>query len=212
MKVGTDAVLLGAMAHHPNPKRILDIGTGTGIIGLMLAQRYPEAQIDLLEKDIPAFKEAKLNALNSPFDDRVHVIQGDFESIELINKYDLIVSNPPYHLEDFVSSNEKKRISRSSDALHPEIFFSKSIEHLNENGSLWFISPLPYFEICKTYVANLQHQINIIPKRNKPVNRIVSCWSEKQGKTKQEDFILRQENNIYSEAYQKLTKEFHPHY
>src|SRR5690606_20061913 len=98
MKINTDGVLLGAMAHiDPTPRRILDIGTGTGVIALMLAQRFPTSTIDAVEIDEDAAQCALGNFQNSAFSSRLHLISGSFEEIKHADYYDWIVSNPPFY-------------------------------------------------------------------------------------------------------------------
>jgi tRNA1Val (adenine37-N6)-methyltransferase len=111
MKINTDGVLLGALAQAENPKHILDIGTGTGVIALMLAQRFTTAKIDAVEIDIIAAETAGTNFKNSPFSDRVTVFPKNFESFFDDNrerKYDLIISNPPFHINSLESPKAKK--------------------------------------------------------------------------------------------------------
>ena len=96
MKVGTDGVLLGAWAETENSQKILDIGTGTGLIAIMLAQRYSLSQITAIEIDEAAAAQAKMNIARSPWTKRIQVICNDFSLFRTESKYNLIVSNPPY--------------------------------------------------------------------------------------------------------------------
>ncbi len=213
MKVGTDAVLLGALANHPAPKHILDIGSGTGIIGLMLAQRFPEAKVDLLEKDPVSYEEAKLNSDNSPFAERMRTIQSSFETHPFDSTYDLIVSNPPYHLEDFLSENGRRSNTRSTNSLEPAILMEKSMGLLKDDGQFWLICPPAYFKLCiELGFGHLIHQTDILPKANRELKRVVSCWGKEKFVPKKKTFILRKEDNDYSNEYKTLTTEFHPHY
>ncbi|MCF0179395.1 MAG: methyltransferase [Bacteroidales bacterium] len=125
MKVGTDGVLLGAWANLPNlpfsdslRPQILDIGTGTGVIALMLAQRFSEALIDAIEIDHEAAKEAKLNAKNSPWKDRINVFETSLEDyIPETKSYDLIVTNPPFYNATLKPEDEARAAARHYDSL-----------------------------------------------------------------------------------------------
>ena len=115
MKVGTDGVLLGAWARLPENKaissrpRVLDVGTGTGLIALMLAQRFPNAMIDGIDIDASSIEQAKENIENSIFRTRINIKESDFSILSYYsNKFDLIVSNPPFYTEDTLGGNKAR--------------------------------------------------------------------------------------------------------
>ena len=144
MKIGTDGVLLGAWAPvEQNPFSILDIGTGTGIIALMLAQRSTAQQIDALEIDEQAYEQATDNLENSPWNDRLfcfHVGLDEFME-EPEDEYDLIVSNPPFYAEDYKTNNNQRDLARFQDALPFEDLIEAADLLLSENGILAVIIP-----------------------------------------------------------------------
>ncbi len=119
MKVTTDACILGAFAHHQNPIKILDIGTGTGLLSLMLAQRYPEAEVHAIEVDLKAFQQAKENFSNSPFSDRLHIHHGTIQdfAINASHTFDLIAVNPPFFPDHLKSTDEARRKAFHNDLL-----------------------------------------------------------------------------------------------
>ncbi len=144
MKVGTDGVLLGAwtpIEHRTNT--ILDIGTGTGLIALMLAQRSSAAQIDALEIDENAYEQAVDNFENSPWGDRLFCFHAGLDEFieEPENEYDLIVSNPPFYAEDFKTENEQRDLARFQDALPFEDLVEAADLLLSENGIFAVIIP-----------------------------------------------------------------------
>src|SRR5688572_26978908 len=98
MKIGTDAVLLTTVPHYSNAPRILDIGTGTGVMSLMLAQQFPHSLIDAVEIDFDAYEQALENFEASPWKEHLRVYHTSIEEYESIQRYDLIVSNPPYFI------------------------------------------------------------------------------------------------------------------
>ena len=144
MKIGTDGVLLGAWAPvEQNPFSILDIGTGTGIIALMLAQRSTAQQIDALEIDEQAYEQATDNFENSPWNDRLFCFHAGLDEFmeEPEDEYDLIVSNPPFYGEDYKTNNDQRDLARFQDALPFEDLIEAADLLLSENGILAVIIP-----------------------------------------------------------------------
>ena len=144
MKVGTDGVLLGAWCPiDNNPNTILDIGTGTGIIAMMLAQRTDAEQVDALEIDENAFEQATDNFENSPFADRLYCYHAGLDEFieEPEGEYDLIVSNPPFFSEDFKSTDEARNLARFVDAMPFEQLIEAADLLLSENGVFAVIIP-----------------------------------------------------------------------
>lgn len=144
MKVGTDGVLLGALCPVGECQDILDVGAGTGLIALMLAQRVPYALIDAVEIEHAAYNEALLNVSESPWPKRINVIEGDFIRLAReggLRHYDLIVSNPPFYKADVLSPDAARALARHSGALGPGTLMCSSRGLLNPGGRLVFISP-----------------------------------------------------------------------
>ncbi|MEJ7692161.1 methyltransferase [Daejeonella sp.] len=155
MKVNTDAALLGSIAHNDDIERILEIGTGTGVIALMLAQRYASALIDAVEIDDMAAETAELNFRNSPFAPKISLVRSSFEEhfSNTAAKYDLIVSNPPYFINSLRSDDPSRRLARHAN----EDFFKNLVSgvaaHLSSKGLLYLILPLDTAELVKTLLA-----------------------------------------------------------
>jgi len=150
MKVGTDGVLLGAWAPlEHQPFSILDIGTGTGLIALMLAQRTDAEQIDALEIDEAAYEQAVENFENSPWSDRLFCFHAGLDEFieEPEDEYDLIVSNPPFYSEDYKTDNEQRDVARFQDAMPFEDLVEAADLLLSEKGILAVI--LPFKEEAK---------------------------------------------------------------
>ena len=153
MKIGTDGVLLGAWTPiENNPFSILDIGTGTGIIALMLAQRSSANQIDALEIDEDAFEQATDNFENSPWSDRLFCFHAGLDEFveEPEDEYDLIVSNPPFYSEDYKSNNDQRDLARFQDAMPFEELIEAAALLLSENGIFSVIIP---FKEESTFLA-----------------------------------------------------------
>ena len=155
MKIGTDGVLLGAWTPiEKNPYSILDIGTGTGIIALMLAQRSTAEQIDALEIDEDAYEQATDNFENSPWNDRLFCFHAGLDEFveDPEDEYDLIVSNPPFYSEDYKSSNEQRDLARFQDAMPFEDLIEAADLLLSENGIFSVIIPFKeeekFIDLC----------------------------------------------------------------
>lgn len=162
MKIGTDGVLLGAWAPvEQNPFSILDIGTGTGIIALMLAQRSATQQIDALEIDENAYEQATDNFENSPWNDRLFCFHAGLDEFmeEPEDEYDLIVSNPPFYAEDYKTNDEQRDLARFQDALPFEDLIEAADLLLSENGILAVIIP---FKEEERFLA-IAHDFELYP-------------------------------------------------
>ena len=140
-KVGTDGVLLGAWAGVENPKHILDVGSGSGLIALMLSQRFPNAQVTGIELDTPSAIQAKENADNSPFKGRVEIVKGDFLQFTFAEKFDLIVSNPPFFKGNTSTGKTERDRARHEEHLPQAEFLQKAISILSKQGMLALILP-----------------------------------------------------------------------
>lgn len=144
MKIGTDGVLLGAWTPLiNNPYNILDIGTGTGVIALMLAQRSHAEQIDAIEIDDNAYEQATENFENSPWNDRLYCYHAGLDEFvdEVEEEFDLIVSNPPFYTDDYKSGDEQRDAARFTDSLPFEELIEAADFFLSENGILSVIIP-----------------------------------------------------------------------
>lgn len=221
MKVNTDGVLLGALAGSTAFGRILDIGTGTGVIALMLAQRFPQAVVDAVEIDPSAAERAIQNFFVSPYSERIKLIKGPFQeySLSIPNAaYDLIVSNPPFFLKSLKNPDSQKQLARHA----AEGFFEELIEftrqHLNqEGGELWLILPEEaYLETCKLAgMAGLflLQRIAVQSFKEDRAHRQVVCFGF-DGILRSPDLIVEQRlviydaPNVYSEAYKTLLRDF----
>jgi tRNA1Val (adenine37-N6)-methyltransferase len=214
MKINTDGVLLGALAEANEAKDILDIGTGTGVITLMLAQRFPYVKIDAIEIDETAAATTKRNFEGSQFADRLNVFPQDFESYfnKHDQKYDLIVSNPPFHINSLESIGAKKSLAKHTD----ENFFENLVKgvaaHLTKQGSCWLILPLQTAELVK--VISLKHSLNIrkiisvLSYPNSIPHREILVLSLDKTKESDEQFVIYNEPKVYSKQYQAMLTPF----
>jgi tRNA1Val (adenine37-N6)-methyltransferase len=215
MKINTDGVLLGAFAEADEPKNILDIGTGTGVIALMLAQRFTSAQIDAVEIDIFAAKTAGKNFENSPFADRLKIFETDFQNYfrnHYKQKYDLIVSNPPFHLNSLKSPEAKKSLAKHTGNNFFEDLIMAAYKNLNDTGSLWLILPLQAAELVKELIGQtalyLQKTTYVCSFENDCPHREIVVLGLNDIKLINSSFVIYKEPKIYSEMYINVLKNF----
>jgi len=215
MKINTDGVLLGALAVAHQPVTILDICTGTGVIALMLAQRFLDARIDAVEIDTVAADTAKANFSNSPFSERLNVYPLGFEEFFATNpdrKYDLIVSNPPFFINSLKSPEAKKELAKHTD----EDFFKKLIKvssaHLSMEGHFWLIIPLTTADFV-FYLASenglcLQKRINVKSFEDSAAHRVIACFGFEKISTDISKLVIYKSAGNYSEEYSKLLQQY----
>jgi len=214
MKINTDGVLLGALAEADQPENILDIGTGTGVIALMLAQRFPQAGIDAVEIDETAACTAKQNFVNSKYADRLNLYPVDFESYfkQQDKKYDLIVSNPPFYINSLESPGAKKTLAKHADADFFERLVKLAADHLTDNGKFWLILPLQTAQLVKVIAVeiglNLRQAINILSYPDSEPHREILVFDLDDKKELDNWFTIYNEPKVYSQQYIDTLKSF----
>lgn len=216
MKVGTDAVLLGSWTPlKQNIQNILDIGAGTGIIALMLAQRSGAKSIDAIEIEDNAYIQCIENFENSPWSDRLfcyHASLLEF-SEEFEDEYDLIVSNPPFYSADFKSEDARRDLARFYDALPFEHLVKGVSKLLSKQGIFSII--IPYQEEENFKILASKHNlfpIEILHIRGNPeseIKRSLMAFSFDQKHTKYEDIVIETSRHQYTTDYINLTKDFY---
>ncbi len=217
MKVGTDGVLLGAWTPiENNPFSVLDIGTGTGIIALMLAQRSHAEQIDALEIDEDAYEQATDNFENSPWNDRLFCFHAGLDEFveEPEDEYDLIVSNPPFYSEDYKSDNEQRDLARFQDAMPFEKLIEAAALLLSENGIFSVIIP---FKEEEKFLA-LANEYELYPLKitrvkgtpTSEIKRSLLAFSRNQiSNIKIDELVIETSRHQYTPEYISLTKDFY---
>ena len=215
MKVGTDAVLLGAAAGVENVEEILEIGTGCGVISLILAQRS-YARIDAIDIDGDSVKQAEVNVMNSPWNDRITIIHKSLQEFtrQTKRKYDLIITNPPFFSRSLKSELCKRNISRHNDSLSFKELIQSSSLLMTENASLWVILPAresrEFISTALTSGFFIHSMIRIIPKPGKEYHRIILQIKKTQSQQAEEKTLtIKDTNSSYSMEYKELTKDFY---
>ena len=141
MKVGTDGVLLGAWCPVEGARHVLDVGTGCGVIALMIAQRNASAVLDAIDIDHDAIEEATLNFKASPWGERLTAIEGDFNELQTTERYDLIVSNPPYFTNGVLPTGDARTQARHTGTLSYRQLIEGASRLLSDDGTLALITP-----------------------------------------------------------------------
>ena len=215
MKINTDGVLLGAMTTTNNPLNILDIGTGTGVIAMMLAQRFPIAQVDAVEIDESAANTATQNFANSPFNNRLKLHATGFEEYfdqHQNPKYDLIVSNPPFYINSLQSPGEKINLAKHAPQGFFELMIEKAAAQLSSNGSLWLILPTDTADLVKSIAQQqnlyLQKIITIRSFSNDAPHREILSFGMSETPFITDDITIYEGHKIYNSKYQELLKDF----
>lgn len=213
MKVGTDGVLLGAWTDTGDAESILDIGTGTGLIALMLAQRT-NAPIDAIDTDESACLQAVGNVAASPFSGRIHVVRSSFADFQPDVKYDLIVSNPPYFSRSLKSPDDKRTKARHDDSLPLHDLIAGSKELLSENGRIALILPVEQDgKLTETAAQNRLYRIrqtNVAPVVDGTVKRILIELSSVPNPDYAPEYLaIEQERHKYTKEYEELTRDFY---
>ncbi len=212
MKIGTDAVLLGALTHVEQVDAILEIGCGCGIISLMLAQRCDAniVGIDIHENSV---KQANENFKNSPWSNRLTATLKDARNFNSKKKFDLIVSNPPYYTNSLLPETKSKQIAHHHQTLNFSELCNTVTNNLNSYGSFWLILPNSMHSIYSKEATKFNLfcniKIEISDKPNKPISLIISSWSFKLSEINIKKFELKNSDESYAEMYKKTMSDFY---
>lgn len=217
MKVGTDGVLLGAWTPvSGTEKMIWDIGCGSGLIGLMLAQRTIQSRILGIEIEPQAAEEAMGNVEQSPWSDRIAILEADATDLPAgLPKPDLIVSNPPFFTESLQAPDGNRRLARHEGAFGVEALIRVAATCLSDEGRLCFIAPADRGDeiLFAASLARLypRRRIDVISREGKKAVRTLWELSRKDGMCVEDMLAIRNADNTYSSEYKELTNEFYTH-
>jgi tRNA1Val (adenine37-N6)-methyltransferase len=216
MKVNTDGILLGAWAEGSQTERILDVGTGSGVIALMLAQRLAAAHIDAVEIEVAAAEEARANAAAAPWPDRVVVHTASIQEYarNTAQRYDLIVSNPPFFTGGVHNAEADRTAARHTIKLsHGDLL--RAVQLLLKPGGrfaviLPLLEGLRFAEMAQQYKLFPRRQLEVRPRDDKPVNRLLIEFGTQKGAVASEELILfSDEEGTRTKAYAALVADFY---
>ncbi|BFU59228.1 MULTISPECIES: tRNA1(Val) (adenine(37)-N6)-methyltransferase [Rodentibacter] len=212
MKVGTDGILLGAWAEISQCKKILDMGCGTGLLALMLAQRStPDCRIYAVELDTFSAQQAQENIERSPWQTRIKLVQDDVLRFLRTTQetFDLIVANPPYFKQGVACKNEERKLARYTQQSHSE-WLRCAESRLSEQGKISFVLP---YEAAKTLVKSTAlyciKQTEIITKIGKTPQRMLITFAKQPLLLERDHLAIYDENDRYTVEFIALTKEFY---
>ena len=212
MKVGTDGVLLGAWAQ--GGRRILDIGSGTGLISLMMAQRFPEAEVVGIDMDVDACGQARENVMASPFRDRVEIVCCRLQDFGAIGVFDAIVSNPPFFVDSLKNPDSKRTMARHTDSLSFRDLFAGVKRLLSDDGIFSAIVPV---EVVEQFVAEscilgfyLIRKCGVKTVERKQPKRFMLSFAKHRISPYEEHVeTMMDSHGNRSEWYRKITEEFY---
>lgn len=218
MKVCTDACLFGAWAAHKiqneqlNIGRILDIGTGTGLLSLMVAQKN-NGQIDAVEIDTTAALQATENFKASPWKERLHIHNVSIQQSNLTTQYDFIISNPPFYNNDLKSNDEKRNLALHATNLSTEELLAAVEQRLYNTGHFAILLPykqVNHFEkLCNARGYMLSEKVAVKQTPQHSYFRIMLWFNKARGDCKETEITIMQSNNNYSEEFVQLLKDYY---
>jgi len=215
MKVGTDGVLLGAWATPiASPVNILDIGTGSGLVALMLAQRFPFAHITAIDIDEGAFRQADFNFKASPWSDRLQAVHSPMQDFRPNGHFDLIVSNPPFFSNSLKAPDKARNTARHNDTLELETLLSTAQKLVTKTGSIVLILPVTDQDKCvklaERYHLFCTASTVVFPKPGASARRVLLAFSPVCAPEKTSELTLETaERGIYTPEFAALVRDFY---
>jgi tRNA1Val (adenine37-N6)-methyltransferase len=213
MKVGTDGVLLGAWSSTPSGN-VLDVGSGSGLISLMIAQRNTNAEVDAIDIDESAYLQTVENIKRSKWNSRIKAYQSSFQLFSSNKKYELIISNPPFFINATKSTNNAKNLARHTDELPFTDFIDKVKKLLAKEGILSLILPVQeslfFTDIALKNNLYLNRKCWVKPNYEKEVKRVLLEFSFAESELITETLVIETEKrHHYTEEYRNLTQDFY---
>lgn len=214
MKVGTDGTLLGAWAPVNSVRSVLDIGTGTGLIALMIAQRQPLCRVNAIDIDAQAVEQAMANVAESPFHDRIKVNLQDITLMDSAERYDLIVCNPPFFQDSLRSPSESRSFARHNVALSFDMLCRKAYDLLHPEGLFCVVIPTDVRDKFVREATGVKlfvtEELEVCTKKGKHPKRVLLAFGKRMGETPRKDILyMMDEHGMYTGEYRQLTGDFY---
>lgn len=212
-KVGTDATLLGALTQvAQQDKRLLEIGTGSGVVALMMAQRFPELHIDAIDISSAAAELADYNFKSSVFADRLASIHRSASEFSSAEPYDVIITNPPYHFTGTLSLNSNIAAAKHEYALPIKGLVQAVGSSLKPKGQFWVVAPPSYIDELTMYMKvhhfRPKEIVSIRHHNSSKISRLVVCYSREHNTIKKSSLYLYEEGRTFSKEAHDLLKDF----
>ena len=213
MKVGTDGVLLGAWAEPERASFILDIGTGTGLLALMAAQRNPQARIDAVEIEPEAAKQARENVTASPWNERIEVHPLSVFDFTPKHLYDCILCNPPFFINSTKNPDKGRSLARHTDTLSPIALAKTVSDLLAPQGYFYLVLPpteanvfIEHAHCQQLHIARITH---VLPNPDKVPKRFLMKFGRTEMVPETDELVVELSRHEYSPEYIRLTKDFY---
>ncbi|MBL7963185.1 MAG: methyltransferase [Flavobacteriales bacterium] len=215
LKVGTDALLLGAWADLAGARRILDIGTGCGVLALIAAQRAPGAQVDAVETDLPSVEEAAANFAASPWPGRLRAHAIDARRLRSADRFDRILCNPPYYAGEMASTDERKRLARHASGLAPDELAAVIASLLEPSGHAALIIPADrekaFLDPARDHGLFPLRRASVHYIAHRPAKRVLVELGFRTGSLIEGPAMVVQDGTgTYSATYRSLMKDLLP--
>lgn len=214
MKIGTDGILLGAWANTYKSKNIIDIGTGTGVIAIMQCQKNKNAFVDAIEISHQACIDAKYNINNCLWSNRIKLFQCSIQNFISNNKYDHIISNPPFFINSLSPENNERKKARHTEFLSYLDILDFSMKNLNKDGKTSIILPVEEGEKCiissSNFMLHLSKKCYVKPKAHKNNHRLLLEFTNSETQLIESHLIIENnERHTYTKEYKEITKDFY---
>lgn len=221
MKVGTDSLMLGSWVKVENANHILDIGTGSGLLAIMLAQKANKTcQIEGIDIDADAINQAKENALNSPWSQQLQFNQVSLQAHAANTKYDLIISNPPYFTENISANKTHSKTNRQTARQTLTLDHQTLLQHvagkLTNQGQFYCVLPAQGVELFCAFAQSLGlycvHRLEVVTKPQAQTSRVLMAFSLNQTKHRTQQITIYTSEGKYSADYVTLCKDYYLHF
>lgn len=213
-KVGTDSVLLGAWVNCEDVRYALDIGSGSGVLSLMVAQRCT-AHVDGVEMDLESVAQARQNVKNAPWADRIRIFHQRIQEFRSDVQYDLILSNPPYFVNSLKPPDGRRSGTRHTQSLDFKDLIAHVKRLLTADGSFYLVMPPTEFaQLNKVAIQSELYpfrQLYFRSRVSKPVERVLAGFARHPTPCEVQELVLYEESNSWSKPYKDLTRDFYHH-